>query len=69
MNEYRYVEHLPDLICPEDYSTHLQGDLVRFRISVTNGEIELLGDAMRPEILEKLLEQLGPEIVEQMLCG
>lgn len=30
---------------------------------------QVLGDAMRPAELERLLESLGPGAIEQMLCG
>jgi hypothetical protein len=68
-SEYRYVDDLPDLITPDEYGDHPTGGLVRIQISVQDGAVEVLGDAMRPDVLEKLLEQLGPEVIEQMLCG
>jgi hypothetical protein len=66
---YRFVPHLPDLISPEDYPKDPGGRLVRFRIRVTGEGIEVLGDAMRPLTLEQLLETLGAEAIDQMLCG
>jgi hypothetical protein len=69
MAQYRIVETLPDLISPEEYQDHPHGDVVRVRICVEDGVIRILGDAMRPELLEQLLERLGPETIEQMLCG
>ncbi len=69
MSEYRFVEDLPDLIQPEEYPDHPEGRLVRLRISVTTDGVEILGDAFRPEVLEKILAGLGPEEIEQMLCG
>ena len=69
MTEYRFVDHLPDLIQPEDYASDPSGRRVRLRIRPTADGVEVLGDAMRPAELEKLLEELGVEVVEQMLCG
>lgn len=66
---YRFVESLPDLIQPEDYPDHPDGKLVRLRISVGENGVEILGDAFRPEVLEALLGRLGPDEIEQMLCG
>ncbi|NUT90454.1 MAG: hypothetical protein HOY78_00350 [Saccharothrix sp.] len=69
MTTYEFVDDLPDLVQPEEYEDHPTGGLVRLRISVENGEISILGDALRPELIERLLEALGPEAIEQMLCG
>jgi hypothetical protein len=69
MADYRFVQHLPDLIHPEDYAGDLEGRRVRVRIRATEQGVELLGDAMRPDELEKLLESLDAEVIEQMLCG
>lgn len=69
MTSYEFVDSLPDLVRPEEYADHPTGGLVRLRISVEDGEISILGDALRPELIEKLLEALGPEVIEQMLCG
>ncbi|MEV8032345.1 radical SAM-modified peptide, FtsH ternary system-associated [Streptomyces sp. NPDC086182] len=65
----RFVEHLDDLIQPEEYPDHPRGRLVRVRITVTADGLRVDGDAFRPEVLERLLKALGPETVEQMLCG
>ncbi len=69
MSGHRFVEDLPDLIQPEDYPAHPAGRLLRFRISVTDDGVEVLGDAFRPEVLEAILRGLGPDEIEQMLCG
>lgn len=74
MTKYRFVGSLPDLIQPEEYAEHPDGRLVRFRISVTSGGVEILGDAFRPEVLEEILIGLGrgddgDEEIDQMLCG
>jgi hypothetical protein len=69
MADYRFVQHLPDLIHPEDYAGDPEGRRVRVRIRATEQGVELLGDAMRPDELEKLLETLDAKVIEQMLCG
>jgi rRNA processing protein Krr1/Pno1 len=69
VTEYRFVQELPDLIGPEEYAEQPAGDLVRIRISVGDNGVELLGDAIRPEVLERILVSMGPEVIEQMLCG
>lgn len=69
MSEYSFVDQLPDLIDADEYAQHLKGNLVRLRIAPTAQGVEVLGDALRPEVLERLLEALGPEVIEQMLCG
>jgi hypothetical protein len=69
MTEFRYVDHLPDLIDPVEYADHPTGNLVQLRITVTESGVEILGDAMRPEVIEALLAALGPKTIEQMLCG
>ena len=67
MADYRFVHQLPDLIHPEDYAGDPEGQ--RMRIRATAEGVELLGDAMRPEALERLLETLDAEVIEQMLCS
>ncbi|WP_329341636.1 hypothetical protein OG866_37160 [Streptomyces sp. NBC_00663] len=67
--EYRFVEDLPDLIDASEYDDHPDGRLVRLRISWDETGVEVLGDAFRPDMLEELLERMGPDAVEQMLCG
>ena len=69
MADYHFVPHLPDLIQPEDYPGDPMGRRLRFRIRATAEGVELLGDAMRPETLEKLLKALEADVIEQMLCG
>jgi hypothetical protein len=64
-----YVESLPDLIDASEYGAHPDGRLVRVRITVTDGGVEILGDAFRPAALEALLAALGGGPAEQMLCG
>ena len=69
MSERRFVESLPDLIEPEDYSSDPDGRRVRLRIRADGEGVEILADAMRPAELDELLEKLGAEVIEQMLCG
>jgi hypothetical protein len=69
VTEYRFVAELPDLIGPEEYAAHPDGGLVRFSISVGPDGVEVLGDALRPDVLEGILASLDPEVIEQMLCG
>ncbi|MER6183270.1 radical SAM-modified peptide, FtsH ternary system-associated [Streptomyces sp. NPDC001652] len=67
--EYRFVEDLPDLIDASEYDEHPDGRLVRLRITWDEQGVQVLGDAFRPDQLEALLEKMGPDAVEQMLCG
>lgn len=60
MTELRYVADLPDLITAEDYAADPQGRLVRLRLKVTADGVEILGDAARPEEIERLLTVLDP---------
>lgn len=69
MSERRFVPDLPDLIQPEEYPQDPGGRRVRLRIRHTRDGIEILGDAVRARELESLLERLGPEAIERMLCG
>ncbi|MEU7905057.1 radical SAM-modified peptide, FtsH ternary system-associated [Actinoplanes sp. NPDC049118] len=69
MTRYEGVPELPDLIDAAEYDQHPDGGLIRLRISVTPSGVEILGDGMRPEALEALLESLEPDEIEQMWCG
>jgi hypothetical protein len=69
MAEYHFVPDLPDLIQPEDYASDPDGRRVRIRIRISEDRVEILGDAMRPQVLERLLEEMGAQVIEQMLCG
>ncbi|MET8151495.1 radical SAM-modified peptide, FtsH ternary system-associated [Actinoplanes sp. NPDC049668] len=69
MTRYEGVPELPDLIDAAEYDEHPDGGLIRLRISVTASGVEILGDGMRPEALEALLEALGPDEIQQMWCG
>lgn len=63
------MEHLPDLIDPAEYAGDAGGRRVRFRLKITAEGVEIDGDAVRPEELDRLLEGLDPAVIEQMLCG
>lgn len=67
--KHTVVASLPDLILPEEYDDHPHGLLVRIRLTATPEGVEVLGDAFRPHLLEELLAQLGPDEIQQMLCG
>lgn len=74
MTRHSFVASLPDLIDPAEYADHSDGGLVRLRISVTEQGVEILGDGMRPDQIEAVLESVaGPDDadspMEQMLCG
>ena len=69
MAEYRFAERIPDLIDAEEYAQYPRGRRVRLRIRRTEEGVEIVGDAVRPDELERLLEELGAEVIEQMLCG
>jgi hypothetical protein len=69
MSEYRFVPHLPDLIDPGEYDDDLSGRLVRLRIRADEEGVEILSDGSRAAVIERLLEGLDPEEIEQMLCG
>jgi hypothetical protein len=69
VTEYHFVDSLPDLISDTEYPDHTEGHLVRLRITVTATGVEVLGDALRPAVLENLLGELGGSPIQQMLCG
>ena len=65
-----FTESLPDLIDAKEYSRYPNGTLVRIKISVTDTGVEILGDGLRPELVEQVLAAIGGgEPMEQMLCG
>ncbi|MGW5128906.1 radical SAM-modified peptide, FtsH ternary system-associated [Streptomyces sp. NPDC004069] len=66
---YRLVPELPDLIEADEYGAYPQGRLVRVRVTWSADGVEVLADAFRPDQMEALLEALGPEEIEQMMCG
>jgi len=50
----RYVPSLPDLIDASEYEAHPKGGLVRLRITASDDGVAILGDAFRPDELERL---------------
>ena len=69
MTRYQFADHLPDLIEPEEYADDADGRRVKVRLRISERGIEILGDAVRPDELERILLALDPEVIEQMLCG
>ena len=68
--QHVFTESLPDLIDAKEYSRYPDGTLVRIKISVTDAGVEILGDGLRPELVEQVLAAIGGgELMEQMLCG
>jgi len=64
-----YVTNLPDLITLEDYRSSNRQKLVRFRLTITDEGIEIIGDSSYPHGLEELLTALSPRTIEMVLCG
>lgn len=69
MTQFRFVEQLPDLIDPSEYESDPKGRRVRLRLRCDENGVVILGDAARAASLEALLESMGVEEIEQMLCG
>lgn len=69
MADYQFVEHLPDLIQPEEYASDPEGRRVRIRVQTSADGVEIVGDAMKPAAAEAVLEALGAETIDQTLCG
>ena len=64
-----FTELIPDLINADEYNKYPDGTLVRVRISVSENGVEVLGDGLRPELVEEVLKAIGGGPMEQMLCG
>jgi hypothetical protein len=67
--QHIFTESLPDLIDASEYERYPDGTLVRLRISVSENSVEILGDGLRPELVEEVLRAITGGPVEQMLCG
>jgi hypothetical protein len=72
--DHVFTESLPDLIGAHEYDNYPGGALVRIRISISGNGIEILGDGIRPELVEQVLAAItggagAPVVMEQMLCG
>lgn len=65
----KIVNQLPDLMTAEDYREPGENRKIRVRITVTEQGIEVLGDSMYPQLLEKVLQELGGGDIEKTLCG
>ena len=64
-----FVQQLPDLIEPSEYTEDSGKKRIKLRIRVSSNGVKILGDSQYPVELEKILEQLSPETIEQVLCG
>jgi hypothetical protein len=67
--QHVFTESIPDLINADEYDRYPDGTLVRVRISVSGNGVEILGDGLRPELVEEVLKAIGGGPMEQMLCG
>ncbi len=65
----KIVASLPDLITPKDYQKCAEQKTIRLRISVGENGVEILGDSLYVEPLEKLLAAGGARLMERSLCG
>ena len=65
----KIVASLPDLIKPEDYKSCTEQKKIRLRISINENGVEILGDSLYVEPLEKLLVDGGATLLEKSLCG
>ena len=65
----KIVDSLPDLIKPEDYQRCAEQKKIRLRISINDNGVEILGDSLYVEPLEKLLAAGGATLLERSLCG
>ncbi len=65
----KIVADLPDLMKPEDYKSCTEQKKIRLRISINENGVEILGDSLYIEPLEKLLAEGGATLLERSLCG
>ncbi len=65
----KIVAELPDLMRPEDYLDAASVKKVRVRLTLGDDGVEILGDSLYVEILERLLRESGPHPIERSLCG
>ncbi|MBN2332420.1 MAG: hypothetical protein JXO49_12600 [Deltaproteobacteria bacterium] len=65
----RFVSQLPDLMVPDDYRQGGSGKKVRIQINPSGEGLEILGDTMHIDELERLLAAVGATTVERVLCG
>ena len=65
----KIVASLPDLMQAEDYKSCTEQKKIRLRISINDNGVEILGDSLYVEPLEKLLAAGGATLLERSLCG
>ena len=65
----KIVASLPDLMQAEDYKCCTEQKKIRLRISINENGVEILGDSLYVEPLEKLLADSGATLLERSLCG
>ncbi|HLW03753.1 MAG TPA: radical SAM-modified peptide, FtsH ternary system-associated [Ktedonobacterales bacterium] len=64
-----YVDHIPDLMTWDDYEVAHERKVIRFRLTLTDQGLEIIGDSPYPHLLEQILSKLDPVVIEMMLCG
>ncbi len=64
-----YTNDIPDLMTWEDYEDCHHRKTLRFRLTLTEAGLEIIGDSPYPHLLEELLASLDPETIEGKLCG
>ena len=65
----KIVAALPDLMRPEDYLAAASVKKVRVRLTLSDDGLEILGDSLYVESLERLLRLAGNHTLERSLCG
>jgi hypothetical protein len=68
-NPIKIVAELPDLMRSEDYRDAATVKKVRFRLTLNDDGLEILGDSLYVEPLERLLRLTGNHLIERSLCG
>ena len=66
----KIVAELPDLMRPEDYMNAVKAKKVRFRLTLNDEGLEVLGDSLYIESLENLFSGvIRKQPLERSLCG
>ena|GEM_PF-1279025 len=68
-NPIKIVAELPDLMQADDYKDAASVKKVRFRLTLNDDGLEILGDSLYVEPLERLLRLTGDHSIERSLCG
>lgn len=68
-NPIKIVAVLPDLMQAEDYRDAATVKKVRFRLTLNDDGLEILGDSLYVDPLEQLLRLVGDHSIERSLCG